>query len=163
MRRRRPVFSFAIAVLALGTGSPEWATAQDHSPVMGAWVVEGWSENGQAVPNPLPGLYIFTSTHYSVMFASGDGPRARYEGDEMTDAEMLAAYRTITANSGRYEVAGDQITTRAYVAKDPNYMGSWPDNAVTFTFRMEGNRMHLTFQNGWTVTLRKVEGEAPPW
>ncbi len=156
MRRTHAVLAGAVA-LATVTST---LAAQEHSPVVGAWVVEQVESEGQTMNQP--GLIIFTSTHYSIMFATGDGPRALYEGEAMTDAETVAAYGTFVANSGRYEVNGNEITTRAYVAKDPNYMGGWPDNAGTLPFSIDGDTMHLEWLT-FRFTLRKVEGQPAPW
>jgi len=156
MFRPHTVVAGALALAAVSST----LAAQDHSPVVGAWVIEEVESEGQTMNQP--GLIIFTSTHYSIMFATGDGPRARYEGEDMTDVETLAAYGTFVANSGRYEIQGDEIITRAFVAKDPNFMGDWPDNAGTLPFHIDGDVMHLE----WAVfkfTLRKVEGEPAPW
>ena len=51
--------------------------------------------------------------------------------------------------------------------KDPNYMGDWPENAFTYTFRMEGETLHLNWPSDWPPgawkgTFRKVEGEPVP-
>jgi len=156
MYRTHTAVAGALALAAVTSA----LAAQEHSPVVGAWVIEEVESEGQTMNQP--GLIIFTSTHYSIMFGTGDGPRARYEGEDMTDAETVAAYGTFVANSGRYEVNGNEITTRAFVAKDPNYMRDWPDNAETLPFHIDGDVMHLE----WAVfkfTLRKVEGEPTPW
>ena len=126
-----------------------------------------WTWSGEEIADPQPGMVIFTGTHYMMMYANGDAPRARYEGEQQSDAEIVAAYNTLTANAGRYEVSGNEITTRAYVAKDPNYMGDWPDNANTYTFRFDGETLHLQWPSDWPVqlsaTLDRVEGRPAPW
>jgi hypothetical protein len=129
MRRTLGIVS-VFAVLATVTIAWRVYTPNTSSVLQGAWVVTSWEWEGEMVPEPQPGLIVFTSTHYSMMFVNGAEPRDRYPGDEITDAEMVGAYRTFTANSGRYEVNGNEFTTRAYVAKDPNYMGDWPENAT---------------------------------
>jgi len=144
--------------------TPATGVAQDESPVQGAWIVSGVeSADGTVNSSVQPGLFLFTGTHYSTMIARGDEPRARFAADEATDEERLEAYGSFIANSGRYEVAGDEITTRAYVAKNPNYMGDWPDNAQTYTFAVDSDQLLLTFENGTKVTLRRVEGIPMPY
>ena len=133
----------------------------------GAWVVTSWTDaDGNTNDDPQPALYIFTATHYSIMIAQGDEPRAGYEGDDMTDAEKLGAYDTLIANAGRYEIDGNVLKTRAYVAKDTNYMGGWPENEATYEFERDGDSLtikSLTFAIGFTSTLRQVEGTPNPW
>ncbi len=141
----------------------------DENPILeGAWVVTSWELEGDAITEPQPGLIVFTGTHYSIMYVNDGEPRARYAGEQMMDAEVLEAYGTFTANSGRYEVSGNELTTRAYVAKDPNYMGDWPENANTYTFRIEGETLRLAWPGDWpggtrVGMLRRVEGEPVPW
>ncbi len=157
-----------LAVVA--TVTIAWRTNMaDHNPILqGAWVVTSWEAEGEAIADPQPGLIIFTETHYSMMYVNVAEPREQYAGQDMMDTEILAAYRTLTANSGRYEVSGNELTTRAYVAKDPNYMGTWPENAETYTFQIEGETLHLTWPSDWAPgkrsgTFRKVEGQPAPW
>ena len=160
-----------VAILAVvATVTIAWrADMAERNPVLqGAWVVTSWEVGGETVAEPQPGLIVFTETHYSMMYVDVAEPREQYAGEEMTDAEILGAYGTLTANSGRYEVSGNQLTTRAYVAKDPNYMGTWPENAETYTFQVEGETLHLEWPSGWgpgkrSGTFRKVEGEPVPW
>ena len=159
--------SFLIrSVLFVAAGclaSPATAVAQDDSPVQGAWIITSLeSPDGTVNTSVQPALYLFTSTHYSTMIATSDEPRARFAGEEATDAERLEAYGSFVANSGRYEISGDEITTRAYVAKNPNYMGDWPDNASTYAFAVDGDQLQLTFENGFKITLRHVEGMTMP-
>jgi hypothetical protein len=100
------------------------------------------------------------------MIATGDDQRATYEGDDIGDAEKLAAYDTFVANSGRYEIEGNILKTRAYVAKDPNYMGGWPENEVNYEFERDGDTLtirNLVFVAGGTGTFRQVEGTPNPW
>ena len=159
---RGPLFRVLLFLAASFLATPAIGIAQDESPIQGAWIVSGATfADGTARQSPQPGLYIFTSTHYSMMYVPGDEPRADL-GEEPTDAETVAAYGPFVANSGRYEVSGDEITTRAYVAKYPNYMHAWPDNTSTYSFAVDGDQMQLTFGSGIIVTLRRVEGMTMP-
>jgi uncharacterized protein (TIGR02246 family) len=137
------------------------------APLEGAWIVTSSTDaDGNTNDDPQPALYIFTPTHYSIMIALGDEPRAGYEGDDMTDAEKSSAYDTLVANAGRYEIEGNVLKTRAYVAKDTNYMGGWPENEATYEFELDGDSLtikSLTFGIGFTSTLRQVEGTPNPW
>jgi hypothetical protein len=137
------------------------------NPLEGAWIVTSWTDaEGNVQEEPQPALYVFTPTHYSVMLATGSEQRATYQGDDLTDAEKLGAYDTFVANSGRYEIEGNILKTRAYVAKDPNYMGGWPENEVNYEFERDGDTLtikNLDFGDGTTGTFRQVEGTPTPW
>jgi hypothetical protein len=166
MRRTLGVVS-GIAALAVVTIAWHSRAPTSNPALQGAWTVTSWEVGGETLSSPQPGMIVFTETHYTMMYVNDAEPRPGYEGETMTDAETLAAYGTFTANSGRYEVNGNEITTRAYVAKDPNYMGDWPENANVYTFRLEGETLHLQWPSDWpdqrSATLTKVEGQPAPW
>jgi len=134
-----------------------------ETPLEGTWLAISTTDaDGNTNDEPQPGLYIFTATHYSIMVATGDEPRARSEGEEVTDAERVVAYQSFIANSGRYEVDGKTLKTRAFVAKNPNYMGDWPENERTREFEIDGDQ--LTIKSETTIrTFRQVEGPDAPW
>lgn len=167
----RRIASQTVALGILATvllAIPTPGVGQEGTPVEGAWVVTSWtSPDGDTNAEPRPGLLVFTKTHYSIMFVPGSEPRTQWTGEQMTDADMVAAYPTIIANSGRYEVNGNELTTRAFVAKNPNYMGEWPENAVTYTFEIDGEgRLHLTWgsgpASGLKAVMRQVDSEPAP-
>jgi hypothetical protein len=157
-----------LAVLAMVSAAWRTAPAQDVD-LQGAWLVTSIADASGNEIEAQPGLYIFTGTHYSIMFVPGPDERAQIAGPQPTDEDLLAAYRTFIANSGRYQVAGDQLTLRAYVAKDPAYMAAFPDNQATATVHIAGgDTLHLTytgefFISGTMFTLRRVEGTPVPW
>ena len=166
---RRTLTTIGAVTLLIVIASAWRTNPPNTNPALhGAWAVSSWEIDGQSIDEPQPGLMVFTETHYSMMYVHVAEARPQYEGEQMTDAEILAAYNTLTANSGRYEVSGNELTTRAYVAKDPNYMASWPDNANTYTFRIEGETLHLEWPSDWpggkrSARLMKVEGRPAPW
>jgi hypothetical protein len=122
MRRTLGIVT-VFAVLTAVTIAWRINTSDTSSVLQGAWIATSWEVEGEMIPDPQPGLIVFTGTHYSIMFVNQAEPRDRYAGEEMTDADMVGAYTTFTANSGRYELSGNELTTRAFVAKNPNYMG----------------------------------------
>lgn len=149
--------AMAVAVIALltaFTGAVQPAAGQGSAELAGGWIVTSWtSADGTVDSSPQRGLFVFTQTgQYSIMYVVGTEARPRYEGEGMTDAEMLAAYRSIVANSGRYTVEGDTITYDAYVAKDPNYMADF--NVQT---RANATRMTFSITDG-ILTLKWLEG-----
>ena len=154
LTRSRAFIILASALAVLAVPGRE-ATAQSRPSIVGAWEFTSGQAGGQR------GLLIFTESHYSMMFVRDTVPRARYPGDRrMTDAETVAAYNSITANSGRYRVSGDSLIVTAYMANDPNWMGDWPNSDETFRVRIAGDT--LTWINPGliglleTVTLRRV-------
>ncbi|NNF11734.1 MAG: hypothetical protein HKN72_00820 [Gemmatimonadetes bacterium] len=150
-----PLAFAAVLTLPLGAAS--------QVSVEGAWTVSEWTVDGETAPAQR-GLFVFTSTHYSIFFISQEEARAEpaQSGPAgMTDAEKVVAYDEFTANAGRYVVEGNTLTTTAYVAKNPGYMASWPDNEVQYTVDRDGDTLTLTFGNGNVATLTRREGMTP--
>jgi len=158
----------AVAVVALliaSTGALQPAAGQGSAELAGGWIVTRWtSADGAVNSSPQRGLFVFTqSGNYSIMYVPGTEPRPRYSGETMTDAETLAAYGSLVANSGRYTVEGDTITYEAFVAKDPNYMADFNvqtrANATRMTFRIDNGILTLKWLSGRSVgqsaTLRR--------
>ena len=57
-------------------------------------------------------------------------------------------------------MSGDQVTRRAYVAKNPGVMSGFPENDIVYQFHIAdgGSVLHLMYGNGTTLTLRQVDG-----
>ena len=134
-----------------------------ETPLEGAWLATSYTDaDGNTNDKPQPALYIFTATHYSIMIATGDEPRVRSEGEDITDAERVVAYQSFIANTGRYEVDGNTLKTRAFVAKSPNYMGDWPENERTVEFEVDGDQLTIKAETT-SRTFRQVEGSDALW
>ena len=154
----------SILPLALASALILPLAAASQVSVEGAWTVRQWTVEGETYPAQ-PGIFLFTSTHYSIFFVNQSEPRAQAAQPGpggMTDAEKVVAYDEFTANAGRYVVDGNTLTTRAYVAKNPGYMAGWPDNETQFTVNRDGDTLTLTFGNGNVATLVRREGMAGP-
>jgi hypothetical protein len=137
------------------------AQSSKKKPIEGAWKVTEIVVTGadpSSVPNPQPGLIIFTKTHYSVMWVPGNQPRSLFKGEGPTDQEKIAAYDSFVANSGTYEVAGATITLHPMVARSPNFMAGGVSKSQ---MRIEGTTMWLT-QKNTDVSVRTGSGVAPP-
>jgi len=164
MRTTSAVTASLILVTVLSGG---WHAAEAQAPpeLAGGWIVTSWTApDGTVNSSPQRGLFVFTATgQYSMMYVPGDEPRPRYPGEDPTDAEMLAAYQSLVANSGRYTVDGNKLTYEAYVAKDPNYMADWDmetrANATNVTFSIANGILTLKWIDGrnagQTATLRR--------
>ena len=137
----RSFIAFALVILV----SLTLAAQGSKNPVEGVWkvteiVVTG--ANASTNSKPLPGYYIFTKNHYSIMTENGTTPRPSGVGNASSEAERLAAYSAFAANSGTYEIKGSTLTTRPLVAKNPNVMAATAPPASR-EFRVEGNTLTL--------------------
>ena len=151
-------FTLLLACISLAAALPFAAEAQ--LSVEGAWTVSEWTIDDETSPAQ-PGIFIFTSTHYSVFFVNPGEERAS-PAQGLTDAEKVVAYDEFTANAGRYTLEGNTLTTRAYLAKNPGYMAAWPDNTNEITVERDGDTLSLTYGNGFKGTLIRREGQTPP-
>ena len=135
------------------------------TPLEGAWIVTSWTDaEGNTNDEPQPALYVFTPTHYSIMIAESEEARTRFADMEApTDSEKVGAYDTFIANAGRYEMDGNTFKTRAYVAKNPNYMGDRWDNEQVYEFEIDGENLTIKGDIVGMGTFRQVEGTPNPW
>ena len=163
--RRLPAVTASLFFVTVLSGAWCATAAQGAAGLEGGWLVNSWTAPGGDVDaEPQRGLFMFTSTgQYSMMYVLGDEGRPRYAGETQTDEEVLRAYASFVANSGRYVVDRDRITFEAYVAKDPNYMDDWnlegPGNEVVVTFSISDGILTLTWIDGIaagrSATLRR--------
>ena len=150
---RHAAAATALLLLAGFSVTPHRAEAQVPAELAGGWLVSSWTaSDGTVNESPQRGLFIFAHTgQYSIMYVTSDEPRPRFEGQTMTDAETLAAFRSLVANSGRFTVEGNTITYDAYVAKNPNYMADWNletrANARRMTYAVRDGILTLTWLN----------------
>ena len=119
------------------------AAVAPGTPLEGVWRVAETSSADSAVAPLLdpPGLYIFTRTHYSMMYVIGQLPRPVFAAVDPTDAEKITAFETFIANSGTYQVSGNTFVTSPTVAKNPNFMAGGRDQ---YQFRTAGDTLWLT-------------------
>jgi len=165
MSQRHKPCELLLAGLALCAVSLA-GNAAAETPLEGAWrITKSESADGKLNESPQPALFIFTSSHYSIVIATGNEPRAESEGEQISAAEKLLAYDSFIANAGRYEMAGNTFRTRAYVAKSPDYMGGWPDHEQTYEFTLDGDTLIVSGVGpaAIEVTLARAEGDPVPW
>lgn len=138
----RPVLFVAAIIVVVSLALP---TAQTTNPLVGAWeYTEGTRADGTSVENPV-GMIVFTNTHYSHIRVSGMRPQYASQA-EATDAEKIAAFDTLAANAGTYEVSGSTLTLRPSVAKNPNVYA--PGNSIELTFTIDGKTLATTSSTG---------------
>src|SRR6478672_1143808 len=104
---KRTALALALAVFFIPTNI---LSAASNGPLEGAWQV--MDVGGM----PVAGLYIFTGTHYSMMFATKDRPQID-DTNKATADELRAMWGPMAANAGTYEVSGNIVTIRPIVAK----------------------------------------------
>lgn len=135
------------------------AQSSTKKSIEGVWKVTEIVVTGDAsnVPNPQPGLIIFTRKHYSVMWVPGNQPRSLFKGENPTNEEKIAAYDSFVANSGTYEVADGTLTLHPMVARSPNFAaGGVSKNQM----RIEGTTLWLT-QKNTDLSLRIGDNVVP--
>jgi hypothetical protein len=151
---RRQTLSVAVFGLFLLSADTRVSRAASDNPLVGVWRVDA----GQAAA----GMYIFTSTHYSMVAATTDRPDMS-DASKATADELRAMWGPMLANAGAYEIEGDLLTIRPIVAKIPVVMK--PGAYEVYRFRVEGSTLSLTqvrnvkgpVERGSTTKLVRVE------
>jgi hypothetical protein len=123
--------------------------AAADNPLQGVWRVV------DQAGRPGPGIYLFTSKHYSMMVASADRPDIT-DTSQATADELRALWNPMVANAGVYELQGNLVTIRPIVAKIPVVMK--PGAYEVYAFHVENNTLSLTQQRN---VRGPVEGRAP--
>ncbi len=148
-----------LAVTLLLSGTAQTA-AQAEPGLDGAWVVERIVSPERAVDEePDPGLFLYTEGHYSHMI--GDSSRTELS-DDPSAAEQAAAFEGFVSNTGRYEVRGDSLILRPFVAKLPYRMNDFPDHTWTLTYRLSVDTFWLRTPGGTEIVLRRADGSSLP-
>jgi hypothetical protein len=143
------LFAAVLVMSLFAAGTGRVATAAQN-PLQGTW----------QIANPgMAGLFIFAGTHYSMMGASPDRPEVA-DVSKATADEVRALYNPMIANTGIFEIAGNQVTIRPIAAKIPLVMK--PGAYEVYEFKIENKTLTLTQRrnsrgpveqgNVWTLT-----------
>ncbi len=104
-----------------------WSLADNSkNPLPGAWLITGveWqsAERTSALTDVQPGLFIFTDDHYALMWSPENQPRNPFQVlAKPTNEEIIAGFRSIVFNGGRYLYSPGKLVTTAVVAKVPGF------------------------------------------
>ncbi|UCF39011.1 MAG: lipocalin-like domain-containing protein [Acidobacteriota bacterium] len=169
-----------LAIVGLSCSPPvtESAPTEDTgsapaNPLQGVWHIESVERvgpEGDRTPSPTYGsLVIFTEGYYSFANTYGETPRLPFEGSgDGTVEEKVAAFDTITVNTGTYEVDGSSLTTHPMAARYQSYAGGRGE----YEWNVEGNTLQLTLKqefladgvasfgtdgSEWNFTLTRLE------
>ncbi len=125
------------------------ANAQGNSgkQIKGIWKVAEikiTGNNAGKVSNPQPGFIIFGRKYYSIMYVASDQERPVYAGAAPTTEEKIAAFDSLLANAGTFEISGKTLTIRPTVARNPGFSGG---GFAVYQVRIEGKTLWLTIKN----------------
>jgi hypothetical protein len=145
------------------------ATAQPRRPIEGAWRVTEVTQLGPGTSTntkPQPGLYLFTSKHYSIVRVLSDDarPDEPEDADTATAAELRAAWGPLQAQSGSYEIAGGTLNLTPLITKRPQAMKAARPAAYKFsvvgktlTLEQQSTAEGTPARNRQIVKLTRVE------
>ena len=149
--RRILVISLVAAAL-----SASLLSAQSRPFIQGAWRLVEITISG---PNtsinskPQPALYLFTARHYSIIRVTSANARPQFKDPtKVTEAEALAIWGPLQAQSGTYEITGENLNLLPTVAKNPQRMRAGM-KADVFTFALQGENLTL---------VQKFAGDGQP-
>lgn len=87
---------------------------------------------------------IFGRKYYSIMYVASDKERPIYAAAAPTQEEKAAAFDSILANAGTFDVVGKTLTIRPTVARNPGFAGG---GFAAYQVRIEGKTLWLTNKN----------------
>jgi hypothetical protein len=115
----------------------------------GAWkVVERTTTgpNGSLNRTPQPGLWIFTDGYFSSVTVTSAQPRPDLpDAAKATADELRAVWGPLVAQAGTYDTAGDILTFRYVVNKNPG--GMKPGSFQAWVYKLEGNTLMAIQKN----------------
>ena len=123
-----------LGVMAQMAGFAQRASA---NPLFGVWRVSEITytgSNARTVSSPQPGIFIVTGRYYSMQAVISDTPRREIPSHNATLPQYGMAFKSFAADSGTYDMTGNELTFKPIVAKTPTVL----DYSVVDTFRMEG-------------------------
>lgn len=160
MLRRCALF---VVIASLFLSAPATVAGQEDGSLEGVWVLEEVRSGSQVDSTPLPGMFFFSDGYMAFVDIQASSGRTFEESGAPTRAEKAAAYEGFAGLAGQYEIRGDTLFLRPYVALHPDRMRGWPEYSHPYgTVRLEGER--ATFDligNPLVVTFRRVSEEAP--
>ena len=114
-----------------------------RTPVEGVWRNVEQTINDRALAGDKLGVgyHIYTAGYFAAVRESDVPPRPNLTAEQMENAtakEIMAVYGPFVAQLGTYEIAGDVMTERVLVAKNPSSMTG---QEHTRRFRIEGNTL----------------------
>jgi hypothetical protein len=124
------------------------AQSGSRKTIQGVWKVAEIVTTGdgaRSISNPQPGLMMFGRKYYSIMYVDSDKERPIYAAGAPTKEEKVAAFDSLLANAGAYEISGKTLTIRPTVARNPGFTGG---GFATYQIRVEGNTLWLTNKTG---------------
>jgi hypothetical protein len=133
-----------LLILLSMCSSTLFAQGSSRPTLEGVWKVTEIVITGAgayAATEPQPGVFIFTKSHFSWMWVPGNQPRPRFKAQVPTTEEKLAAFDSLSASSGTYELNGSTATFRPIVAKGPNNV------FIDEQFLIEGDTLTLTWKS----------------
>jgi len=116
--------------------------------IQGVWKLKSivYMENDEriTIDPALPGLFIFTESHYSMTWM----PQRKFQEDyadlwHPSDAEKVQSYNSIVTNTGSYELKSSELTTFVQVAKTPAFVGG----KALYDCQVSGNEMTLEIKD----------------
>jgi hypothetical protein len=148
----RILLTFTALMLAM----PCAATPALSQSIQGVWklteiVVGSGANAGRHTTDVQPGLAIYTSRHYSLLYVQGFAARSAL-GDSATAEQSAKVWEAFTANAGTYELKDSTLSYTPSVAKNPEVMSG---NTNKIRVRIKADSMWFTVRSGSGVSQGK--------
>jgi hypothetical protein len=127
--------------------------AQSSNELIGAWELTEWT-NPDGDPVDASSMIVYSAGHYIWLATMGDD-RPDYAPGEATDAQRVAAFRTLATNGGSYSISGNRSVSHPTIAKHAYQTAA--DYTIEGTFVIEGDSMTFTNDNGGIYKFRRLD------
>jgi ankyrin repeat protein len=99
-----------------------------ENPIQGSWAIRAihykYADTTYQVLMEYPGRLLTTPTAYAILYNPSGKLRVAADSlSQLTEAEMIGAFKSIVFNSGSYLVSKDLLVTTADAAKVPGFEG----------------------------------------
>lgn len=126
--------------------------------ITGVWQIKEIRRQGSSKPisdKPFPNLFIFTSSHYSMVWVFGaDAQRPFTSRWNPTDAEKIDRFDSLVINAGKYEIKDNTLIAHPLMARIPDFMGG----KLICEYHIEKDTMTLKFVDEYSF-----DGVQAPW
>jgi len=130
----------------------------ESNDIVGVWRVKEIGRQGGSEPifdESLPSIIVFTSNHYSMVWAFGKVPQRFFTRRwKPTDAEKIERFDSLVVNAGTYETEGNTLIAHPVVARIPEFMGG----KFICEYHVERDSMILKFVDEYSF-----DGVQAPW
>ncbi len=152
-------FTWVLPILIIGMGcAGTIPDKKSQNRLLGSWKLKKihWITNDTmySIPKAEPGIFFFTDSSYAIMWTPTDKPRKPFKIlSKPTEEEIIAGFKSIVFNAGRYTFTDSTIVATALIAKVPGFEGG----KQFYWYTIDKNHLNLTMYDETYPNGKKPE------